>query len=234
MLLRIFWLVVVVCAFLPGVVQAQQPERAGPLHNYGYPYGPRVAPPWSYPGLTGGPSVGYADPPSGSAHKGVLNPNGPVCRPRVPVYEPAPRPDPSHRVTRQWRTEPYPLLAGYGWSGLYKASPRPHHPNVSAWPSGTYGGAGTPLSQSTGACLVVSVKVPQGAEVLVDGQKTVQTGTERTFESPPLEAGKSYQYTVTARWIEGGRVVELSKAVTGSPGEVVNVDFGAPTVAAGK
>src|SRR6266540_4533798 len=78
---RVFWSVVVVCVFLPGESRAQPQDGVpavplpampgglkggsylGPLHNYGYPYGPRVAPPWGYPGLYGGPFVGYAGPP---------------------------------------------------------------------------------------------------------------------------------------------------------------------------
>jgi uncharacterized protein (TIGR03000 family) len=78
-----------------------------------------------------------------------------------------------------------------------------------------------------GGCLILSVKVPQpSAEVFVDGKKTVQTGTDRIFESPPLEAGAAFKYTVTARWVERGQVVESSREVTGTPGEVVRVDFG--------
>ena len=80
--------------------------------------------------------------------------------------------------------------------------------------------------ETAGGCLVLSVKVPQSAEVRVDGRPTTQTGTDRTFESPPLEAGVRYTYTVTARWVERGQVVEVSREVTGTPGEVVRVDFG--------
>jgi uncharacterized protein (TIGR03000 family) len=89
--------------------------------------------------------------------------------------------------------------------------------------------AARPTAATVGGCLVLSVKVPQpAAEVLVDGRPTQQTGTDRIFESPPLEAGKGYAYTVTARWLEGGQVVEVSKTVNGAPGEVVRVDFAGP------
>ncbi len=75
--------------------------------------------------------------------------------------------------------------------------------------------------------MLISVTVPQpAAEVIIDGQKTTQTGTDRTFESPPLEAGKTYKYTITARWMMGGQVVEMTKDATGTAGEVVKVDFG--------
>jgi uncharacterized protein (TIGR03000 family) len=78
----------------------------------------------------------------------------------------------------------------------------------------------------TGGSLVLSVRVPQpAAEIFVDGVKMTQTGTDRLYESPPLEAGKEYQYELTARWIEGGATIERKKVVTGKPGEVVRVDF---------
>ena len=77
--------------------------------------------------------------------------------------------------------------------------------------------------------LVLSVKVPQpAAEVFVNGVKTAQTGTDRLYESPPLDAGKQYKYELTARWVEGGAVREVKKAVIGTPGEVVRVDFAKP------
>src|SRR5436309_1568281 len=60
MLWRAFWSAVAVCVFLPGVARAQ-PDVGG-FGTHGYPYGPRVAPPWSYPGVYGGPFVGYAEP----------------------------------------------------------------------------------------------------------------------------------------------------------------------------
>jgi uncharacterized protein (TIGR03000 family) len=247
MLSRAFW-PVVVCALLPAAGRAQEPT--GPLgifHNYGFPYGPRVAPAWNYPGIpTGGATVGYATAPGGGTHGilGVFGPEGPGhFRPRVPVYEPIPQIVASKRLVRQWQTAPFPGLAGYGWHGFYKSSPRPHNLNVSAWPlvggppPGPSAGAGAPGGPAGkgGGCLVLSVRVPQStAMVLVDGKPTVQTGTERTFESPPLEDGQMYQYTVTARWVENGQVVEVSKAATGAPGAVVVLDFGSPAVATGK
>ena len=68
--------------------------------------------------------------------------------------------------------------------------------------------------------------MPQpAAEVYVDGVKTTQTGTDRIFESPPLEAGKEYAYEIVVRWVQGGATVERKKTVTGKPGEVIRVDL---------
>ena len=73
-------------------------------------------------------------------------------------------------------------------------------------------------------CLRLRVVVPTpDAVVLIQGEPTAATGTERVFESPPLTPGVSYTYTVTAK-LPGGRTE--SKAVAGKPGETVAVEFG--------
>jgi uncharacterized protein (TIGR03000 family) len=80
-----------------------------------------------------------------------------------------------------------------------------------------------------GGAMYLSVKVPQAtAEVFVDGVKTAQTGKDRLFESPSLEAGKEFKYQVTVRWMERGVLYEKKKVATGTSGEVVQVDFTSP------
>ena len=64
MLRRAFWSAAVVCVSLPTAAQAQPSIRgylAYARHDH-YPHGPRVAPAWGYPGLPGGPFVGYPPP----------------------------------------------------------------------------------------------------------------------------------------------------------------------------
>src|SRR5260370_41214374 len=51
------------------------------------------------------------------------------------------------------------------------------------------------------------VRLPAGAELLVDGTRTKQSGSERLFESPPLPAGRKFIYTLKATWKEGGKEV---------------------------
>jgi|SRR5579883_414801 len=238
---RMFGAMLAGCVFLPATSQAQPPSGCI-LNNYGFPYGPRVAPPWSYPGLGGGPFVGYAAPPPG--YTGLLGlsiippgfwPNGlSLYGPPVPVYGPLPGVFGNSDLNQRWRNMLTPGLTPYGWIGPYAASPRPRRLSVSAWPivEPLSPDLAPPVSATkVGGCLTVSVKVPQPyAEVLVDGKKTQQIGTDRTFVSPPLEAGQKYRYTVTARWLENGRVVEMSQDATGIAGEVVRVDFDAPPV----
>jgi uncharacterized protein (TIGR03000 family) len=73
---------------------------------------------------------------------------------------------------------------------------------------------------------LVRVRVPRAdARVLIEGQEMKQTGTERLFESPPLEQGKDYNYTIKATWNDGGREVTREKTVNFRAGQQVGVDF---------
>jgi uncharacterized protein (TIGR03000 family) len=75
-------------------------------------------------------------------------------------------------------------------------------------------------------CATVRVTVPATAEVWFEGQQTKQTGPNRTFQSPVLEPGKNYIYTIRARWSEaGGAPVEQFQAVTVRAGANAAVEF---------
>jgi uncharacterized protein (TIGR03000 family) len=87
-------------------------------------------------------------------------------------------------------------------------------------------GAG-PLTQPNRA--LIEVRVPPGAEVTFDGEKTTQMGGLRPFVSPPLTAGQPYSYKVTARWQEGGREVVRTRTVKFQAGERVGVDLTRPS-----
>ena len=60
------------------------------------------------------------------------------------------------------------------------------------------------LPQSTGAATlntVLTITVPTyDAELEIDGKVIPGTGISRTYETPPLAAGRTYQYRVTAKW----------------------------------
>jgi uncharacterized protein (TIGR03000 family) len=236
---------------LVGTPRAEVGVTVGPAYGPGYyhsgwPYGPRTAAPWGYYGLAGGPFVGY---PLGNpalfifgGRAGQNWSNGlSLYGPPVPTYGPVPGVFGNGDLVRRYYSVPSPGLP-FGWVGLYAASPRPRPLTVGVWP--TPEGVGRPPFPAAaaapppgpGACLVLSVKVPQpSAEVFVDGVKTAQTGTDRVFESPVLEAGKEFRYEVTARWLERGIVREARRWATGAPGEVVRVDFTSPeVVSAGK
>ncbi|MBY0455775.1 MAG: TIGR03000 domain-containing protein, partial [Gemmataceae bacterium] len=222
---------------------------AGPYVGYAYPFrspfvaydqlSPRVGVVTGVgPGFGVGPGLGYGvGYPFGYPFFAYPNRIGnqwsnglSAYGPPVPVYGPIPGVFGNSDLVRNWRAHPG---IAYTSIGIYTAFPRARHPGVSVWPTAEplYGSTpvAPPAPGRNGGCLVISVRVPQpGAEVFVDGQKTAQTGTDRMFESPPLEAGKAYRYTVTAKWIERGQTVESTREVTGTPGEVVRVNFGGP------
>jgi uncharacterized protein (TIGR03000 family) len=63
------------------------------------------------------------------------------------------------------------------------------------------------------------VRVPANAEVWLEGRPTKQTGEERLFVSPPLEANARFAYEVRARWTENGTVVNEIREVVVRSGE---------------
>ena len=224
------------CGLFPAVASAQVAVGVGV----------GAAPGWSYPGLPGGPYVTYpyAYPYAGwpgfhGAHGSFWTNGLSLYGPPVPVYGPIPGVFGANDLNRQWRERPT-LGWGVGWVGVYGAKVHSHRPaTVNVWPrvesvSAAPAVVSAPAAQPGGS-LIVSVKVPQpAAEVFVDGQKTMLTGTDRTFESPSVEAGKDIRYELTARWVERGATVERKKVVTGKPGEVVRVDFTVPDAVVGR
>ncbi len=243
---------VLVCVFLPGTGRAQVCPGGGAGGAAG------AEPTWNYPFLPpGGPYLTshypFAGWPGYRGATGNVIPGGLFhCRPPVPVYAPLPPttgPDPLHAWNQRramW------LGLGYvGWVGPYSAWPRPvplsvgvyspcdpraylkheRYPHWGPMVEPPPGPGPHPGCQSAG-CMTLAVKVPQAAEVFVDGVRTAQTGTDRLFESPPLEPGKDFRYEVTARWVERGLTVERKKVVIGKPGEVLTVDLTGPEVVA--
>ena len=101
----------------------------------GWPYGPREAPPWGYPGLVGGPFVGYPwGWPGFSGRAGQNWSNGlSLHGPPVPTYGPIPGILGAADMNHTWREAPR-LGIGYGWVGVYAASPRPSPLSVNVWP----------------------------------------------------------------------------------------------------
>ena len=71
----------------------------------------------------------------------------------------------------------------------------------------------------------VLVKVPAGAEVWFDKEKTTQTGADRVFQSPPLTPGKTHICSVRAKWNEGGQEIEQFRVVGIRAGETAKVNF---------
>jgi uncharacterized protein (TIGR03000 family) len=84
-----------------------------------------------------------------------------------------------------------------------------------------------PTTTDTAAHL--DVRVPASAEVWVEGAKTKQTGSLRHFVSPPLTPGRSFTYSIRARWTDAnGQVVDQTRQVPVQAGGQVVENFTAP------
>ena len=71
----------------------------------------------------------------------------------------------------------------------------------------------------------IRVQVPAGAQVSFDGSPTQQTGTDRLFVTPPMQAGPNYTYQVAARWQDNGRQRSEERTVRVRAGQTANVRF---------
>ncbi len=50
----------------------------------------------------------------------------------------------------------------------------------------------------------INIAVKPEAEIWFDDVKTTQTGTQRVFLSPPLQADGDYRYRIQVRWMDNG------------------------------
>jgi uncharacterized protein (TIGR03000 family) len=66
---------------------------------------------------------------------------------------------------------------------------------------------------------------PEGVRLFIEDRPTRQTTAERRFETPPLEPGRVYTYTLRAE--QPGAAAAETKRVQVRAGEVVAVRFGA-------
>jgi uncharacterized protein (TIGR03000 family) len=72
----------------------------------------------------------------------------------------------------------------------------------------------------------VTVLVPNAdAQVWFDNAATTQRGTDRLFNSPPLEPGNSFTYTIKAHWMANGQPVDQMRRINVQAGQTITVDF---------
>ncbi len=90
--------------------------------------------------------------------------------------------------------------------------------------AGHGGPAGAQPPERAPATLIVTV--PAGASLTIEGEATRQTGAERRYVSPPLVAGKTYVYSLTATWDDGGVTRKMERQVEVKAGKEVRVDLG--------
>jgi uncharacterized protein (TIGR03000 family) len=88
-----------------------------------------------------------------------------------------------------------------------------------------------PQEAKTAASATVLVSLPADAKLTIDDTPTRSTTARRRFESPPLEPGKTYHYTLTAEAMREGRAVTVSQRIDVRAGQETRVQLVLPNAA---
>jgi uncharacterized protein (TIGR03000 family) len=79
----------------------------------------------------------------------------------------------------------------------------------------------------------IIISVPATATVTFDGVTTKTTGEVRTFATPELETGKTFSYTVEAKFLKDDKEVVVTKTVEVTAGKTTKVDLNSGEAVAG-
>ncbi|MFL5242483.1 MAG: TIGR03000 domain-containing protein [Gemmataceae bacterium] len=71
----------------------------------------------------------------------------------------------------------------------------------------------------------ITVELPEDAKLTVDGVACPLTSTTRTLETPELQPGQKYTYTLEAQINRNGETISASRRVVFESGKLLNVDF---------
>ncbi len=71
----------------------------------------------------------------------------------------------------------------------------------------------------------ITLKLPAGATLYVDGRKHDRVDAVRQFDTPPVPAGQTFTYAVRVEIMKNGRPESQSEQVTVRPGETTTRDF---------
>jgi uncharacterized protein (TIGR03000 family) len=123
---------------------------------------------------------------------------------------------------------PFPFFATPGFFGNYGANvfnPAAFEP-LAAYDTGLSGLNGPqPAVPLEPAPADVTVRVPNGAKVWIEGVAMRQQGTERRFVTPELTPGVPYEYEIRASWTENGKPVTETQHVSIHAGAQASISF---------
>jgi uncharacterized protein (TIGR03000 family) len=122
--------------------------------------------------------------------------------------------------------------------GGYYGFASPRHYYRSSGTEGYYGSIGTEdyyrtstVDSPSKRLVRVNVRVPSDAKIWFDGSQTNQTGTTRSFESPPMVVGPEYAYQIRIQWKQNGKDVIQTRQIKVHAGDVINLTLGSPEFA---
>jgi uncharacterized protein (TIGR03000 family) len=71
----------------------------------------------------------------------------------------------------------------------------------------------------------LSLQVPSGASVWIQGKKVEMPGPLRVYESPELKMGETFAFDVRVTWIENGKTIEEKRTLTMNPGDFQSLQY---------
>ncbi len=112
-----------------------------------------------------------------------------------------------------------------GYGGGYYSAPAQGTPAAppSDLPAGEAAAASAYLQGNNAA--LISVTVPEGAEVYINDVATTSTGSQRRYISRGLQAGKNYTYRVTAKVFRNGKQYDDTQVVDLAMGQSTAIAF---------
>ena len=121
---------------------------------------------------------------------------------------------------------PGPYGPGYGYPVGYGP---PYPPPPVAGPPPLYAPPlPSPAPAPSNRCHI-HVVLPANATLWFGDEATSRSGAVRDFLSPEMVPGKTYTYTLKARWVQDGQTVEQARDIRVRANEMTTVSFGAPS-----
>jgi uncharacterized protein (TIGR03000 family) len=122
----------------------------------------------------------------------------------------------------------YQTMVPQSWSYYSPVSPRNYYfdPTIGAYYGST--GAEDYYDSSGKRPIRVNLRVPSDAKIWFDGSQTNQTGTIRSFVSPPVDVGPEYAYQIQVQWKQDGKDIAQTRQINVHGGDVINLTVGSP------
>lgn len=115
----------------------------------------------------------------------------------------------------------------------YFGSASPENYNGSSTTQGYYGSTATEGYYDSSMAeshrerpILVNLRVPGDAKIWFEGSPTNQTGTMRSFESPPMAVGRDYVYDIRIQWQQDSKNVTQTRRINVHAGDVINLTMG--------
>jgi len=119
----------------------------------------------------------------------------------------------------------YPGAGSFGGSAVGTGSPQAMIGNGGAFGTVPGSDAASTAVRSSARPASITIRVPEQADVSIQGQKLNQIGSVRQFITPVLDAGAVQTYLIRATWKQGGTEMAASEEVFVMPGDQKSVLF---------